>query len=254
MPTGPQSRPDVSASSGTYEPAVLGQNSLPTSLSDSIVRRTVPRGRAAVISVGALVVGLAVGLTLREVGTLNFALGEKIAVEVATKQADSAYSTGYDDGKSEGMIAGEEVGYKQGFEAGDTTGYQRGDTAGYERGYDTGLDVGFIDAKTGITPTDAGELNLTAEWMTNIGRNSESGICLASDGEWADDWERWKWAFISPSGSINFMSDTNGYYSCYTRDNILNGVGSLSRYSRLAIYITANGKTDRWGPLPVPSP
>jgi len=198
--------------------------------------------------------GLAVGLTLREVGTLNFALGEKIAVEVATKQADSAYSTGYDDGKSEGMIAGEEVGYKQGFEAGDTAGYQRGDTAGYERGYDTGLDVGFIDAKTGITPTDIGELNLTAEWITNIGGNSESGICLFSDGFRRNSWERWKWAFISPSGSINFMSDTNDDYNCYTRDNILSDVGSLSRYSRLAIYITVNGKTDRWGPLPVPSP
>jgi len=251
VPTGPQSRPDVSASSGTYEPAVLGQNSLPTSLSDSIVRRTVPRGRAAVISVGALVVGLAVGLTLREVGTLNFALGEKIAVEVATKQADSAYSTGYDNGKSEGMIAGEEDGYERGFEAGDTAGYERGDTAGYERGYDTGLDVGFIDAKTGITPTDLGELNLTAEWIT---ADWGTGICLASDGRWADDWERWKWAFISPSGSVNFMSDTNGSYNCYDTDNILSDVGSLSRYSRLAIYITANGKTDRWGPLPVPSP
>lgn len=229
-----------------YDPAALGENSLPPSISDAIVRRRVPRGRGAAISLGALVVGLVVGLALREAGTLNFALGEKIPVDVATEQADSAYKTGYESGKTEGTMTGEEAGYKRGFEAGDT--------AGYERGYDTGLDVGFIDAKTGITPTDIGDLNLTAEWTTNIGGSSESGICLFSDGLRLNRWERWKWAFISSSGSINFMSDTNDDYNCYTRVGILSDVGSLSRYSRLAIYITANGKTDRWGPLPVPSP
>lgn len=209
------------------------------------------RTRTALIAVGALLVGVVTTVALRELGTLDFALGEKVSVEDAKSQADTSYQAGFSEGKTKGIEEGDQQGYSRGFEEGKSAGFSEGDESGYSRGYDTGRDVGFIDAKAGITPTQLGSLGLTVEWETDIS-GYKSGLCMYSTGEWYQNWDSWKWAFISASGEIRFMSDSNGSYNCYVESNWSSKIGSLSRYSRLAVYVTANGKTDRWGPLPIP--
>ena len=201
-----------------------------------------------------MILGITAGLTLREVGVLDFALGEKIAVTVANEQAQSGYDNGYKSCETAGTKTGDEQGYARGLDEGYNQGLKDGDTTGYERGYLTGLDIGFIDAKTGITPTDIGDLKLTASWETNIDGEFVSGICFYSDSFRLDEWRQIKCAFISSDGKINFISDTNDDYNCFTESYIVREVGSMSKFSRLAIYVTADGKTDRWGPSPIPKP
>lgn len=225
---------------------VLNQHSDSVETSGAIARLTKKLFKPVLIMVGGAVIGVVASLALREMGALNFAFGEKVSVSVATKQAESAYKIGYEEGETEGKKSGEEVGYNSGFETGDASGY--------ERGYASGMDVGFIDAKSGITPTDIGDFALTAEWSSYIGGNDESGICLYANSGRLPEWDQLKWAFISPSGTINFNSDSNNTYNCLTEDDILRFVGPLSRYNRLAVYIIANGKSDRWGPLQIPTP
>ncbi len=239
----PSNAPAVTAFKAT---AVSDHNLDPAVTSGASARRTNRLVTSVLTAVGALVVGLAAGLALREMGVLNFALGEKVSVNVAAKQAESAYKIGYEEGETQGLKSGEEEGYNIGFEAGDASGY--------ERGYGTGMDVGFIDAKTGMTPTDIGDFILTAEWVFNIGGDNVEGICLYANGNSLPEWDKLKWAFISPSGTIDFFSDSNNTYNCLENYFISQRVGSLSRYNRLAVYLTANGKTDRWGPLPIPTP
>lgn len=252
--TSQQIRPDLSAPSAPFEPFGSGQYLAPIS-NPSVTRRPArSQLRTILLSVGALLTGVTIGLAGRELGVFDFALGEKIAVGTATEQARTAYESGYRSGETEGTKSGDEAGYARGLDDGYDQGLQEGETTGYERGYLTGLDVGFIDAKTGITPTDLGDLKLSAEWTTNIGNQYESGICFFSDGLRLSQWQQMKWAFISSSGSIKFLSDSNDDYNCFTESEILRRVGSIPKYTRLAIYVTANGKSDRWGPSPTPTP
>lgn len=211
------------------------------------------RTRTALIAVGALLVGVVTTVALRELGTLDFALGEKVSVEDAKSQADASYQAGFSEGKTKGIEEGDQQGYSRGFEEGKSAGFSEGDESGYSRGYDTGRDVGFIDAKAGITPTNLGSLALSVEWAyLDSGRDQGGrGLCVFSLGSSFNYWDSWKWAFISASGEIRFLSDTNGYYNCYAASD-WSKIGSLNRYSRLAVYITDNGKTDRWGPFPIP--
>lgn len=252
-PTAPNARPDAYEASAFDEAVISGKYVDLATLTDVSARRTIPFLTAALIAIGVLVVGLAAGLAMREMGSLDFVLGEKISLDVATVQAESAYSTGYQDGETQGTKTGDEAGYERGNEAGYNRGYELGNDEGYNRGYDSGVDVGFIDAKTGITPTNLGYFGLTASWRTDVGP-SPGSVCLFSNGSNLPKWQRLKWAFISPSGSINFLSGTNDDYNCWSSDQIASNVGSRSQYSRLAIYLTVNGKTDRWGPLPIPTP
>lgn len=252
VPIAPNVRTEAHAASAFHESAsafdesaVSGQHIDLIMPSDMSARRTISLLTTGLIAVGVLVVGLAVSLAMREMGALDFALGEKIPIDVAIVRAESAYSTGYQDGETKGTKTGDEAGYNR--------GYELGNDEGYNRGYDNGVDVGFIDAKTGITATDVGYFGLTASWRTDVGP-SPGSLCLFSNGSNLPKWQRLKWAFISPSGSINFWSGTNDDYNCLPSDFIASNVGSRSQYSRLAIYLTVNGKTDRWGPLPIPTP
>lgn len=241
---------DLSTSSPIANPPSPGLDFDSVSNPDVVTPRSPPRPRAILLSIVAVIAGLVAGLALREVGVLDSALGEKIAVDVATEQAQFAYESGI----TEGTKIGDETGYKRGSDDGYSRGLKEGDTTGYERGYLTGLDIGFIDAKTGITPTDIGDLKLTASWETLIGGEDVSGICFYSESFRLDEWRQIKWSFISSDGKINFISDTNDDYNCFTESYIVRQVGSMSKYSRLAIYVTADGKTDRWGPSPIPKP
>jgi hypothetical protein len=202
--------------------------------------------KTALIAVGALLFGVNTTIALREFGTLDFALGEKVAVEAAASQAKASYYSGFSEGEEEG----DQQGYTRGYEEGKTAGFSEGDELGYSRGYDEGRDVGFIDAKAGATPTNLGSLGLSLYWTDVSGGGR--GICLFTNGFSFTDWDSWKWAFVGSTGEIRFMSDTNGSYNCYTESNWSSKIGSLSRYNRLAVYVTTNGTTDRWGPLPIP--
>ena len=205
--------------------------------------------KTALIAVGALLVGVITTIALREFGTLDFALGEKVPVEAAASQAKASYDSGFSEGEEEG----DQQGYTRGYEEGKTAGFSEGDELGYSRGYDEGRDVGFIDGEAGITPTNLGAFDLSVDWTyLSSGRDKGSrGLCVFSSGSSFNYWDSWKWAFISASGEIRFLSDTNGYYNCYAASD-WSKIGSLNRYSRLAVYITDNGITDRWGPLPIP--
>jgi len=249
-PTPQHAELDLSASSPVSDPSGKGQHLGSMSNPDVAIPRSKSRSKVILLSIGAVIAGLAAGLALREVGVLDFALGEKIAVDLATEQAQFAYESGI----TEGTKSGDEAGYKRGSDDGYSRGLKEGDTTGYERGYLTGLDIGFIDAKTGITPTDIGDMKLTASWETFIGGEYVSGICFYSNGSRLDGWRQIKWAFISSDGKIDFISDTNDDYNCFTESYIVRQVGSMSKFSRLAIYVTADGKTDRWGPSPTPKP
>lgn len=253
-PTGQHARPDLSAPAAVPNPPSQGQHLYQTSSTDIAMQQSRSTPRTLLLSVGALFLGITAGLALREVGVLDFALGEKIAVTEANEQEQSAYDSGYKSGETAGTKTGDEQGYARGLDEGYSQGLKDGDTTGYDRGYLTGLDVGFIDAKTGITPTHLGDLKLTASWETFIGGEFVSGICFYSDGSRLDEWRQIKWAFISSDGKINFISDTNDDYNCFTESYIVREVGSMSKFSRLAIYVTADGKSDRFGPSPIPKP
>jgi hypothetical protein len=208
------------------------------------------RTRTALIAVGALLVGVVITVTLRELGTLDFALGEKVSVEDAKSQADTSYQAGFSEGKIKGIEEGDQQGYSRGFDEGKAAGFTEGDESGYSRGYETGRDVGFIDAKAGITPTNLGSLGLSVDWA-NLTRGGR-GMCVFSFGASLSGWDSWKWAFIASTGEIRTVSDSYGGGNCYNSSYFSERIGSLGRYSRLAVYVTANGKTDRWGPFPIP--
>lgn len=241
--TGEMTRLTDSAQDDLHEQSVASSPTAPS------------RTRTALLAMSALLVGVVITIALRELGTLDFALGEKVSVEDAKSQADESYKTGYSEGEDQGKKLGDQQGYTRGFAEGKTAGFTEGDESGYLRGYDsgydTGRDVGFIDAKAGVTPRNLGSLGLSVDWA-NLTRGGR-GLCVQTYGSFIKSWDSWKWAFISASGEIRFMSDTNGTYNCYAASNWSSEIGSLSRYSRLAVYVTANGKTDRWGPFPIPS-
>ena len=247
--TDPQVRPDSNATFSINAAQPITELSTRVDSSQAGTASAQPITKFALIAVGGLILGLMVGLTLRELGVLDFVLGQKVARDAAEEQARSSY----DDGKE----VGDEAGYSRGYEEGKSAGFSEGDTTGYERGYNTGLDVGFIDSKAGITPTDVGSFGISVEWSDMISSPTESGlsgICVFTNGNNLQNWDGWKWAFISTSGSINFMSDSNGDYNCYVESRFRSDIGSLQKYNRLAVYLTIDGKTDRWGPLPIPSP
>lgn len=214
------------------------------------------RGRRAAVILRpllAVAVGIALSLGAREFGVLDSLLGEKVDVISANLKSEESFSTGRAAGYQAGFEEGDSLGYDRGFSEGKSAGYSEGESVGESVGYDRGYDVGFIDAKTSITPNSLNQLISSVSWSNTID-SSESGICVYFKNSMTPD--SWKWAFIKSSGQIQFVSDSSGFYRsdnfCYTSDFLRRRVGALSGYERLAVYLTYGSQTDRWGPSTTP--
>ena len=105
-----------------------------------------------VASVAGLLIGSLLSLGLRELGLLNFALGEKVGETEVQQRTTSAYEAGVQSGRDAGFSEGQTTGYSQGEEdglkKGYEQGYEEGKTSGGSEGYDTGYAAGVSEGET----------------------------------------------------------------------------------------------------------
>jgi hypothetical protein len=207
----------------------------------------VRRGKTTVVlvAVGACLAGIGLGIGLRQSPALDPVLGTRIDVERAEQIATARADTSLRYGRAQGDAAG----YDRGFDVGRDDGLADGDAAGYERGYDEGFERGADMAYAG-----AGTTIKRVEWSYNIGDDSDEGICVYFKGDYV--LSEWRWVFTdggTPSDITDSFFDEAATNWCYTKSYLVSQIGGLSNFDTLTVYVTRDGKTDRWGPKRVPS-
>lgn len=206
----------------------------------------VRRGTAItiLIGIGACIAGICIGIVLRQSPALDAVLGTRIDVEHAEQAANARAGESFRDGRAQGDAAG----YERGYDAGRHEGSSIGDAQGYQRGFDDGYAAGADDAYTG-----AGTTIQRVAWSDNIGDDSESGICIFFKGSYLVD--SWRWVFRGDGGSKEITDDDFSRSStdwCYDTSFLESEVPAFRSYDSLTVYVTRDGKIDRWGPKAVP--
>lgn len=213
-------------------------------LSDSTTERDTPEPKGnrrslklAALAFAGVMVGVALGVTARDLGALDFMLGERFD----TAQVEAR--------ESESRALGQTDGYEKGFAKGITEGVKEGELDGYAEGFAEGRKDGENRAYEG-----AGSSIQEVSWSYNIDSGNE-GICVDFTGSYL--LSNWKWVFEYPDGTVDTIEESSFSRSnsgwCY--DTL-----TLSRYTdvsrlydaTLTIYVTRGSLTDRWGPLPSP--
>lgn len=204
---------------------------------DGHQRRPSSVRRRALAGAVAIAVGAGAGVAARELGALDFALGERFDAAYVEARSDQAEATGVGrgdkDGYDRGFGEGEEQGRRLGYDEGFAEGRKEGEARGYE---------------------GAGTSIREVSWSEVIG-GSESGICVDFTGTYFLD--NWRWEFEFPDGEVDVIDDSafdrsnDGW--CYSIDTLARYTDTDRLYeATLTIYVTRSGLTDRWGPRPAP--
>jgi hypothetical protein len=99
---------------------------------DSPSKLVKTRPKRALTVVGAVLVGLIVGIALTSQGALSAIIGERFTSD----QLNEAESAAYELGRSSGYDLGVDAGYADGYYDGNRTGYSSGKKDGYNSVFD----------------------------------------------------------------------------------------------------------------------